>query len=101
MKSRYRVGVYEPSEFKAPNFDTDLLGLQYELMDFLSERGFVWFEHYSSIEVDISNAEMKVYLKCKWDEIKTHFGEFGRANGFVSVNYYKDRGAVYMKRRES
>ena len=53
------------------HLDTDLLGLQHELLAHLSDRGIVWFEDFSRIEADLGNAELKIYLTCPFERSLT------------------------------
>jgi len=84
------------SEF---NLDTDLLGLQHELLGFLSERGIVWFEDFSRVEADLGNGELKVYLSCSYSKVARAMNEFASENGFPRVFYSDEKGAVYLRRR--
>lgn len=81
--------------------DFDLLGLQWELQSYLHDHDLVWFVDYNRIEVDIGNAELKIELRCDWNQVEKVFTKWGKANGFKQVFYSKEKGAVYMRRRVS
>jgi hypothetical protein len=79
--------------------DTDLLGLQHELLGFLSERGIVWFEDFSRVEADLGNGELKIYLTCPFRRVQGAVKEFAELHGFPRVFYSPDKGSVYLRRR--
>ena len=81
-----------------PEFDTDLLGLQHELISELQEAGFAYFSDVTQVEVDLSNREMKVMIACDNKAIEPAIKKFAKENKFKSVTYSGDRGAYYLKR---
>jgi hypothetical protein len=84
------------SEF---HLDTDLLGLQHELLAYLAEHGIVWFEDFTRVEADLGNGELKVYLSCGYEMVERILARFAAANGFPRVFYSAEKGAVYLRRR--
>ena len=59
--------------------DTDLLGLQHELLAHLADRGIVWFEDFTRIEADLGNAELKIYLTCPFERVEKAVHDFALA----------------------
>ena len=84
------------SEF---HLDTDLLGLQHELLSFLADNGIVWFEDFSRVEADLGNGELKIYLSCPYEKVQRAVREFAEQNGFPRVFYSPEKGSVYLRRR--
>ena len=84
------------SEF---HLDTDLLGLQHELLGFLAEHDIVWFEDFTRVEADLGNGELKIYLTCPYQRVAGPVRTFAEANGFPRVFYSPEKGAVYLRRR--
>lgn len=84
------------SEF---HLDTDLLGLQHELLGFLADHGIVWFEDFTRIEADLGNGELKIYLTCPYHRVARAVKIFAEANGFPRVFYSDEKGSVYLRRR--
>ena len=84
------------SEF---HLDTDLLGLQHELLGFLADHGIVWFEDFSRIEADLGNGELKIYLSCPYQRVARAVKSFAEENGFPRLFYSAEKGAVYLRRR--
>jgi len=84
------------SEF---HLDTDLLGLQHELLAHLADNGIVWFEDFARVEADLGNGELKIYLTCPYARVQECVEEFALENGFPSVFYSEDKGSVYLRRR--
>jgi hypothetical protein len=81
------------------NLDTDLLGLQHELLGYLADHGFVWFEDFTRIEADLGNGELKIYLICSFQRIQRTVSQFAALHGFPRVFYSPEKGAVYLRRR--
>jgi hypothetical protein len=81
--------------------DFDLLGLQYELQEYLNENDCIWFVDYSCIECDIGNAEFKVELLCSWGKVKDLLTRWGKTHGFKRIFYSEDKGVAYLRRRSS
>lgn len=81
------------------HLDTDLLGLQHELLAWLSDHGIVWFEDFSRVEADLGNGELKVYLQCPYRRVRHAVERFAQQHGFPRVFYSEDKGAVYLRRR--
>lgn len=83
-----------------PEFDTDLLGLQYELVAHLSERGFDIYDAYSGVEVDLSGGELRIHLI---SEFTVKFSEairfFAMQNNFKHCSHSQERGYVSIRRR--
>lgn len=84
------------SEF---HLDTDLLGLQHELLAHLADHGIVWFEDFSRVEADLGNGELKIYLTCPYERVHGIVRAFAEANGFPRVFYSAEKGSVYLRRR--
>lgn len=87
------------SDYEPAPLDTELLGLQHELLAFLADRGLVWFEDFSRVEADLGNAELKVYLSCSWERARGTLEAFGELHGFRRVYFSEHSGAAYLKRR--
>jgi hypothetical protein len=81
------------------HLDTDLLGLQHELLAHLADRGIVWFEDFSRIEADLGNAELKIYLSCPFERVRLAVHEFAERHNFPKVFYSAEKGSVYLRRR--
>lgn len=81
------------------HLDTDLLGLQHELLAHLADAGIVWFEDFTRIEADLGNAELKIYLTCSYERVETAVRVFAEQNGFPKVFYSAEKGSVYLRRR--
>jgi hypothetical protein len=79
--------------------DTDLLGLQHELLAFLQDRGIVWFQDFSQIEIDLGNGEMRICLTCAFEQVEPAVRDFALLHGFPRVFYASDKGSVYLRRR--
>lgn len=80
-------------------FDTELLGLQHELNDFLSNRGFNVYEHYIDVEVNLTEPEIRVTIT---DEMTPAFAkafmDWARENGFIYC-FLRQIGKVKLMRR--
>jgi hypothetical protein len=81
------------------NLDVDLLGLQHELLSWLSDRGIVWFEDFSRVEADLGNGELKLYLTCPFPRVAEAVRTFAKEHGFPRIFYSPEKGAVTMRRR--
>jgi hypothetical protein len=81
-----------------PVFDTELLGLQHELIAYLGEAGFAYFSDVSAVEVDISNRELKIVINCTRRSIERSIRKFAGENGFTSVSFNERNGSFYLKR---
>jgi hypothetical protein len=84
------------SEF---HLDTELLGLQHDLLAHLADHGIIWFEDFSRVEADLGNGELKIYLSCPYQKVHRAVSEFADANGFPRVFYCAEKGSVYLRRR--
>ena len=80
-------------------FDTALLGLKYDLIDFLGQHDILWFEDFDDVDVDISNGELKVYLRCDWAKVADAIQAFASQNNFPRVTFSPEKGAVTLKRK--
>jgi len=79
--------------------DTDLLALQYELIDHLGQRGYAWFADFSSVEVDLSGGELRVHLISAFDmPFQRAVYDFGMANKLPRLSYSKDRHIATLRR---
>jgi len=81
--------------------DTELLELQHSLRSFLEEHDVVWFQDYERIEVDLSNAELKIDLIGGPEALKLPLREFAKRHGFKKIFYSREKGAIYLRRRAS
>ncbi len=83
-----------------PHFDSELLGLRFELVNWLGDHGFQWFDAFQEVEADLGNRELKVNLSCPYEgKIVDVIGRFARENGFAKVFFSDEKGAVYLRRR--
>ncbi len=82
-------------------FDTSLLGLKYVLIDFLGDHDIRWFEDFDDVDVDISNGELKVYLRCDWAKVAEAIQAFASQNNFPRVFFSPEKGAVTLRRKAS
>lgn len=81
-------------------FDTDLLGLKYELIDYLSDHDIMMFEHYSEVEIDMSNREMKILFTCEFlNEYHFPIRKWAVANGFTAPFFNASTSKLIMRRR--
>jgi hypothetical protein len=85
--------------FEQLNLDVDLLGLQHELLGWLSENGIVWFEDFERVEADLGNGELKVYLICDFAHVADAIRTFAERNNFPRIFYSPEKGAVTLRRR--
>src|SRR5262249_21699715 len=79
------------------HLDTDLLGLQHELLAHLADSGIVWFEDFTRVEADLGNGELKIYLTCSYERVEQAVLCFAREHGFPRVFYSPDKGSVYLR----
>lgn len=88
------------SSFLGSGFDTDLLGLKFELISYLGEHDINWFVDFTDVEADLSNREIKLtvmgIISYKDQVIYLHWG---MKNGFVTQ--FLDDGSVRFKRETS
>lgn len=86
----------DPTEF---TLDTEMPGLQYQLIERLAAHDIMWFVDFSQVESDMGNRELKVILISDYTpEMKKVTEDFAKENGFQSCFYVKDRGTIYMRR---
>jgi hypothetical protein len=85
--------------FEELNLDVDLLGLQHELLSWLSDHGIVWFEDFTRVEADLGNAELKIYLTCPFSRVAAAVRAFAEQHKFPRIYYSPEKGAVTLRRR--
>lgn len=79
------------------DFDSELIGVKYELIDWLTDKEVLWFQDYTNIEADITNSELRVYISCEITKIVPPLRKWGIANKF-RVYLIQDRGIVVLRR---
>ena len=83
------------------DIDTDLFGLQYELVDFLGDRGLVVYDDFRAVEVDVGNAEIVVSgLSVPWGgALESALRLFAAQRVFPVIFYDAETSSVHLRRR--
>lgn len=81
------------------DFDTELLGLKYELVDFLSDRDFCYFSDFTDVDVCMSEHEIKVTILTEYtNEFAKVFSEWAKLNKFI-VSFIEETSKVKLRRK--
>jgi hypothetical protein len=84
--------------FEPFQIDTELLGLKYELIEWLSERGYEWFTDFTDVEIDMGNAEILVHTRGDSMPLAQECAKWCIANGFTKCYPIEDHSYIKIKR---
>jgi hypothetical protein len=80
--------------------DTEILGLKFELIDYLQGEGVNWFEHFSEVESNMTERTLCALITCGWEEIKSPFERWAMDNGF-KLRFSPETGKAKFSRKIS
>jgi hypothetical protein len=86
-------GVILPFEF-----DTEVLGLKFELVGILSEMGFGWFSDFTDVECGLTDSSISLRLLCAYDLISPGLEKFCAQYAFTPGWFDEYTGRVTLFR---
>lgn len=93
----------DPDTFKLPeetfmpvSLDPAMVALKYECIEYLQDKGFIYFEDFSEVESDMGNGELKIFISCDPEKITPAIREFAKANRFKRGWFIEDRGCFKL-----
>lgn len=79
-------------------FDTEMLSIKMELINYLAEQGFGWFADFTDVDCCMTESTLSVDYKDK-DVIK-HVLDFAKNNKMKVIFYDKERGRITIGKKK-
>lgn len=79
-------------------FDSELLAVKFTLIDYLTDKGFAYFQDFLDVETDLSESSMSVMINCEITKIAPVIDSFCQKYRFWVAGFDDSTGRLIMFR---